>query len=76
MRLLTNDIFRKNMKEIIKDPVLIDTVVNSIDDIDKSTNKLLLNKRWSLFKKKFIDIFGPFPKKLKASDIIDAMMSF
>ena len=76
MRLLTNDIFRKNMKEIIKDPVLIDTVVNSIDNIDESTNKLSLNKRWPLFKKKIIDIFGPFPKKLKASDIIDAMISF
>jgi hypothetical protein len=40
MRLLTNDIFRKSMKEIIKDPVLIDLVVNSIDPIDDVTNKL------------------------------------
>ena len=45
MRLLTNEIFRKNIKEIIRDPVLIDSVINSIDPIDKSTNKLLLNKR-------------------------------
>ena len=65
MRLLTNDIFRKNMKEIIRDPVLIDSVTNSIDLIDDVTNKLTLNKRWPLFRKKFIDIFGAFPKKLK-----------
>ena len=31
------------MKAIIKDPVLIDTVVNSIDPVDESTNKLSLN---------------------------------
>ena len=60
MRLLTNDIFRKNMKEIIRDPVLIDSVVNSID---KSTNKLLLNKRWPLFRKKNIEIFWYISEK-------------
>ena len=63
MRLLTNDIFRKNMKEIIRDPVLIDSVTNSIDLIDDVTNKLSLNKRWPFFRKKFIEIFGAFPKK-------------
>ena len=70
MRLLTNDIFRRNMKEIIRDPVLIDSVTNSIDPLDDVTNKLSLIKKWPLFRKKFIDIFGAFPKKIKTSDII------
>ena len=62
MRLLTNDIFRKNMKEIIRDPVLIDSVVNSIDPIDDVTNKLSLNKRWPLFKKKLLIFLVHFQK--------------
>ena len=76
MKLLTNDIFRRNMKEIIRDPVLIDSVTNSIDPLDDVTNKLSLKKRWPLFRKQFIEIYGTFPKKLTASDIIDSMLSF
>ena len=62
MRLLTNDIFRRNMKEIIRDPVLIDSVVNSINPIDDVTNKLSLNKRWPLFKKKLLIFLAHFQK--------------
>ena len=58
-------IFRRNMKEIIGDPVLIDSVTNSIDSLDDVTNKLSLNKRWPLFRKKLLIFLMHFQKKLK-----------
>ena len=50
------------MKEIIGDPVLIDSVLNSIDSIDYVTNKLSLNKRWPLFKNKLLIFLVHFQK--------------
>jgi hypothetical protein len=62
--------FRIKMKELIRDPVLIEQVSNRLDPIDSVDNRARLLKSWGLVKSKFIQTYGVNNKNLTASDII------
>lgn len=69
---LTITRFREKMRELVKDPVLIEQVINTLDsnsdeNVDDKANLL---KNWNLLKTKFISTYGVNNKRLTASDII------
>jgi hypothetical protein len=69
---LTITKFREKMREIIKDPVLIEQVINTLDNNSDENvdSKATLLKNWSLLKSKFISTYGVNNKRITASDII------
>jgi Txe/YoeB family toxin of Txe-Axe toxin-antitoxin module len=76
MKLLTMKQFRTKLKEIIRNPVIIEQVANGIDTFGKVDNKLSLVKSWNLFKNKFVGIYGINNTKITADDIITFMNFF
>jgi hypothetical protein len=77
MKVLTRQLFRKNLKTIIKNPVIIDSVANGVDeDIDHVDNKLELNKVWKSFSELFKKRYGVFNALIDASDILSFMKQF
>ncbi len=69
---LTISRFREKMRELIKDPVLIEQVINTLDNAspDDVDNKAELLKNWNLLKTKFISTYGINNKRINADDII------
>lgn len=69
---LTITKFREKMRELIKDPVLIEQVINTLDNNSDETvdDKANLLKNWSLLKTKFISTYGVNNKRLGVDDII------
>ena len=76
MKLLTMKQFRTKLKEIIRNPVIIEQVANGIDTFGKVDNKLSLVKSWNLFKNKIVGIYGINNTKITADDIITFMNFF
>jgi hypothetical protein len=70
MTLLKMKEFREKLKEIIRNPVIIEQVSNGIDEFGKVDNKLALLKSWNLFKNKFVNVYGINNTKITADDII------
>jgi len=63
--------FRIKMRELIKDPVIIEQVINALDSNDEDIdNKATLLKEWAVVKRKFISTYGINNPKITASDII------
>jgi hypothetical protein len=73
MKLLTMKQFRTKLKEIIRNPVIIEQVANGIDTFGKVDNKLSLVKTWNLFKDKFVNVYGLNNTKITADDILTFM---
>jgi len=69
---LTITKFRERMRELVKDPVLIEQVINTLDDNSDENvdDKATLLKNWNLLKSKFISTYGVNNKRLTPSDII------
>ena len=62
--------FREKMREIIRDPVLIEQVINSLDSFGEVDNKAILLKSWNLVKSKFLQTYGANNKNITVNDII------
>ena len=63
--------FRVKMRELIKDPVIIEQVINALDSNDEEVdNKATLLKEWAVVKRRFISSYGINNPKVTASDII------
>jgi hypothetical protein len=64
--------FREKMRELVKDPVLIEQVINSLDSNsdDNVDQKAELLKNWNLLKTKFISTYGVNNRRIKVDDII------
>jgi len=73
MTLIKMKEFREKMKEIIRNPSIIEQVANGIDGFGEVDNKLSLLKSWNLFKTKFINVYGVNNTKITADDIISFM---
>jgi len=73
MTLLKMKEFREKMREIIRNPSIIEQVINGIDEFGKVDNKLALLKSWNLFKTKFINVYGVNNTKITADDILSFM---
>ena len=71
-KFMTISRFREKMRELVKDPVLIEQVINSLDgnSPDNVDNKALLLKSWDLLKNKFVSVYGMNNKRLKVDDIL------
>jgi hypothetical protein len=71
-KFMTISRFREKMRELVKDPVLIEQVINSLDgnSPDNVDNKALLLKSWDLLKNKFVSVYGINNKRLKVDDIL------
>jgi hypothetical protein len=72
MKFLINQNFRKNMKMLLKNDVLIEQVMNSLNNIDKNN----INKRIPLFRTEFEKIFGLNNKLLETQDILNFVTKF
>jgi hypothetical protein len=68
--------FNEKMKELIKNPVLISSVINSIDKFDDVKNRRELLKQWEIVKTNFIKIFGLNNNKISKDDIIEFFNNF
>ena len=64
--------FREKMRELIRNPVIIESVTNSLDTIQDNDvdNKATLPKSWDLLKSKFIQTCGVNNKNVNANDIL------
>jgi len=64
--------FREKMRELIKDPVLIEQVINTLDgnSDDNIDQKAELLKNFNLLKTKFISTYGVNNRRLKVDDVI------
>jgi hypothetical protein len=75
-RFLTITKFREKMRELIRDPVKIEQVINTLDGFDDVDNKATLLKSWALVKSKFIQVYGENNKTVTASDILNFFKYF
>lgn len=75
---LTVTKFREKMRELVKDPVLIEQVINSLDNNSDENvdDKATLLKNWNVVKSKFIATYGVNNRRLTASDITTFFNSF
>ena len=62
--------FRIKMKELIRDPVIIEQVLNSLDSFGEVDNKAILLKSWNLVKSRFIQTYGANNTSITASEIL------
>jgi hypothetical protein len=67
--------FKDNMKELIRNDVIIDQVLNSIK-MDIEDGLYLFNQKFSLFKTDFLKKYGFNNENIKADTIIDEIASF
>ena len=73
---LTITKFREKMRELIRDPVKIEQVMNTLDKNEDVDNKAILLKNWTLVKSKFIQTYGENNKTVTASDILNFFYYF
>jgi len=69
---------RQKMKELIRDPVLIEQVINSLDggNYDNVERRSEILKKWALFKKKFLELYGYNNEYVKLNDIMEFVDNF
>jgi len=72
MKFITNQRFRKNMKTLLRNDVLIEQVMNSLTNTEKND----INKRMPLFKTEFEKNFGVNNKLLDITDILNFIKKF
>ena len=72
MKFSINQKFRKNMKSLLKNDVLIEQVMNSLSDTDKNN----INKRMPLFKTEFEKTFGVNNKLIEIPDVLSFIRKF
>jgi hypothetical protein len=75
-KFLTITKFREKMRELIRDPVKIEQVINSLDKFEDVDNKAILLKNWTLVKSKFIQTYGENNKTVTSSDILNFFQYF
>jgi len=71
--------FRENLKELVRDDVIIEEVANELkmNGLQEEKHiKLEINKKFPLFKSSFLTIFGKNNKSLKAGDIVEFIREF
>jgi hypothetical protein len=73
---LTLNKFKEHMKELIRNESKIEQVCNVIDVLGAIDNKFYLLKKWQLFKKEYLKIYGVNNTFISASEIIDFMKEF
>jgi L-rhamnose mutarotase len=73
---LTLKKFKEHMKELIRNESKIEQICNSIDILGAIDNKFYLLKKWELFKKQYIKIYGINNTFITASEIVDFMKEF
>ena len=62
--------FREKMRELVRDPVVIEQVLNSLDSFDNVDNRAILLKQWELIKRKFVSVYGVNNRHVTAADIM------
>ena len=69
--------FKENMKELFRNESLIESVANQLKQTDTELeDKIMVNKKFPVFKREFIDTFGKNNKEITASDVIEFIQSF
>ena len=67
MQFEINKKFKKNMKTLTRNDVIIENVMNNLNFTEKNE----INKKWTLFSKKFMDTFGTNNRNIKETDILN-----
>jgi hypothetical protein len=62
--------FKMKMKELIRTDWKIEQIANTVDNFGQVDNKLLLLKKWELFKSEFIKTFGTNNSLITVDDVI------
>jgi hypothetical protein len=62
--------FKMKMKELIRTDWKIEQIANTVDNFGQVDNKLLLLKKWELFKSEFLKTFGTNNSLITVDDII------
>jgi hypothetical protein len=59
---LVRKLFKEKMRELIKNPYLIEELSNSLDNYNSVDNKQNILKKWNFFKREFLTIYGYNPE--------------